>query len=83
MSYATRRVMPQVNVTIPASSERKLRAMASEYEITFSDIISEALEWVLDSEAEFRDDLEAELAEEEEEGHDLEEEEEEDPESED
>ena len=68
--------MVSVRISLNAKFERPLRRIAKEYGISFSDIMNEISEWVLDQEADFRRDLESELAEpgEEDEEEDLEEE---------
>ncbi len=59
--------MVSVRISLNAKFERPLRRIAEEYGISFSDIMNEISEWVLDQEADFRRDLESELAEPEEE----------------
>ena len=61
--------MVQVRISLNSKFERPLRRIAKEYGISFSDIMNEISEWVLDQEVGFRKDLEAELSE----GEDLEE----------
>ena len=55
--------MVSVRISLNAKFERPLRRIAKEYGISFSDIMNEISEWVLDQEASFRRDLESELAE--------------------
>jgi len=71
-----------VRISLNAKFERPLRRIADEYGISFSDIMNEISEWVLDQEADFRRDLEHELGETGEDWEDEEEEEEEDEEEE-
>jgi len=59
--------MPQFRISLVEKFFRPLKKMAEEYGMSMSDIISEAVEWILDQEAAFRKDLEAELPEESEE----------------
>ena len=74
--------MVSVRISLNAKFERPLRRIADEYGISFSDIMNEISEWVLDQEADFRRDLEHELGETGEDWEDEEEEEEEDEEEE-
>ena len=57
--------MVQVRISLLENYERKVRKLASEYEISFSDMMNEMVEWTLDKEAVFRKYLEEELEKEE------------------
>jgi len=57
--------MVQVRISLLEKYERKVRKLASEYEISFSDMMNEMVEWTLDQEAFFRKYLEEELEKEE------------------
>jgi hypothetical protein len=57
--------MVQVRISLLENCERKVRKLASEYEISFSDMMNEMIEWTLDQEAVFRKYLEEELEKEE------------------
>jgi type III secretory pathway component EscR len=57
--------MVQVRISLLGKYERKVRKLASEYEISFSDMMNEMVEWTLDQEAVFRKYLEEELEKEE------------------
>jgi hypothetical protein len=57
--------MVQVKISLLEKYERKVRKLASEYEISFSDMMNEMVEWTLDQEAVFRKYLEEELEKEE------------------
>jgi hypothetical protein len=53
--------MIQVRISLLENYERKIRKLASEYEISFSDMMNEMVEWTLDQEAVFKKYLEEEL----------------------
>ena len=53
--------MVQVRISLLENYERKVRKLASEYEISFSDMMNEMVEWTLDQEAVFKKHLEEEL----------------------
>jgi hypothetical protein len=57
--------MIQVRISLLENYERKVRKLASEYEISFSDMMNEMVEWTLDQEAVFKKYLEEELEKEE------------------
>jgi len=57
--------MVQVRISLLENYERKVRKLASEFEISFSDMMNEMVEWTLDQEAVFRKYLEEELEKEE------------------
>jgi type III secretory pathway component EscR len=57
--------MVQVRISLLENYERKIRKLASEFEISFSDMMNEMVEWTLDQEAVFRKYLEEELEKEE------------------
>lgn len=56
-----------VRISLNSKFERPLRRIAKEHGISFSDIMNEISEWVLDQEVDFRRDLALELGEVEEE----------------
>ena len=53
--------MVQVRISLLEKYEQKVRKLASEYEISFSGMMNEMLEWTLNQEAVFRKYLEEEL----------------------
>jgi hypothetical protein len=57
--------MVQVRISLLENYEWKIRKLASEFEISFSDMMNEMVEWTLDQEAVFRKYLEEELEKEE------------------
>jgi hypothetical protein len=57
--------MVHVRISLLEDYVRKVRKLASEYEISFSDMMNEMVGWTLDQEAVFRKYLEEELEKEE------------------
>jgi hypothetical protein len=57
--------MVQVRISLLENYERKVRKLANEFEISFSDMMNEMVEWTLDQEAVFKKHLEEELEKEE------------------
>ena len=53
--------MVHVRISLLEDYAQKVRKLASEYEISFSDMINEMVVWTLDQEAVFRKYLEEEL----------------------
>lgn len=57
--------MTEVKINLSPKFQKRLDSMAKDYDFTVSQIVSEMVEWTLDSEEDFRKDLEDELPEDE------------------
>jgi hypothetical protein len=53
--------MVQVKISLLKEYERKVRKLASEYGISFSDMMNEMVDWTLNQEAVFRKNIEEEI----------------------